>query len=115
MRRAVGAFGASALCLALLANPAQAVVIREYPIGSWPFRLALGPDGALWFTEIQDDRIGRFAPPGTLSEFGLPRPGSSPQGIVAGPDGNLWFTEYLGQAIGRITPTGTITEFALPT
>ncbi len=70
---------------------------------SSPAGIALGPDGALWFTDYAGDRIGRLTPAGQLSEFPLPAAGSGPFSIVAGPDGALWFTEWLGDRIGRIT------------
>ena len=81
---------------------------------SSPMGIAAGPDGNLWFTEYQANKIGRITPSGTITEFPLAN-GSSPYGIAAGPDGNLWFTEPLGNRIGRITPAGVITEFSLPT
>jgi len=80
-----------------------------------PVDIALGSDGAMWFTERSPARIGRADKDGVITEFsaGL-TPGSEPMSITAGPDGNMWFTEAGGTgAIGRITPDGTITEFTL--
>jgi streptogramin lyase len=70
---------------------------------------AAGPDGNVWFAEIQGNRIGRITPTGQVTEFsgGL----NEPIGITAGPDGNLWFTQFNGSSVGRITPTGAITVF----
>ncbi len=78
---------------------------EEY--GPYPYRITAGPDGNLWFTEIDGHRIGRITPDGQVTEFsaGL-SPMASPQGITAGPDGNVWFTEV--DRIGRIG-TGTST------
>jgi virginiamycin B lyase len=81
---------------------------------SRPYGLAPGPDGALWFAENGVDKIGRITTDGAISEFVLPKAGSSPQGIASGPDGALWFTETDGDRIGRITTAGAISEFALP-
>jgi len=92
-------------------------VITEFPLptaSSNPAGITAGPDGNLWFTEFNGNRIGRITPGGVITEFPLPTAGSAPQGITAGPDGNLWFTELIGK-IGRITPGGVITEFPLPT
>jgi streptogramin lyase len=75
--------------------------------------ITAGPDGNLWFTEINGDKIGRITTSGTITEFSLP-PLSAPVGITAGPDGNLWFTESVNQ-IGRITASGTVSAFATPT
>jgi virginiamycin B lyase len=75
--------------------------------------IARGPDGNLWFTEPDANRIGRITPAGIVTEFSVPTPNGLPGAITAGPDGNLWFTEDRGQRIGRISPSGIITEFSL--
>ena len=74
--------------------------------------IAAGPDGNLWFTEYDANRIGRITPTGVVTEFsaGISE-GSAPNGITAGPDGNLWFTESDASRIGRITPSGVVSEF----
>jgi len=80
---------------------------------SHPAGITAGPDGNLWFTESDGDRVGRITPTGAVTEFSAGiSPGSAPQKITAGPDGNLWFTESEGARIGRITPAGVVTEFA---
>jgi virginiamycin B lyase len=84
------------------------------PAGGTPTGITTGPDGNVWFTELDGDRIGRITPAGVLTEFPLPAFGRGPRGITRGPDGNLWFTEFTGNRIGRITPAGIITEFLLP-
>jgi len=90
-----------------------------------PFAIAAGPDGALWFTEVCDNKIGRITTSGTVSLFTIPSANSDPSGIAAGPDGALWFTENTasscqgclsaGNTIGRITTSGSISEFTTPT
>ncbi len=87
------------------ARPAGAAVVG-------PARIALGSDGAMWFTEPDADRIGRITPDGRLQLFPTGK-GSGPLAIAAGPDGNVWFTEnghgtWGGNGIGRITPQGII-------
>src|SRR5262249_47436072 len=78
--------------------------------------ITTGPDGALWFTEANSNKIGRITTAGMITnEFPIPTAGSQPSGIVTGPDGNLWFTELSGNNIGRITPAGAVTEFPIPT
>jgi streptogramin lyase len=64
--------------------------------------------------------IARAAPIGTLKQFRVPTPNSSPLHITQGSDGNFWFTEGFveppqGQIhkVGRITPSGGITEFVV--
>jgi streptogramin lyase/Ca2+-binding RTX toxin-like protein len=90
--------------------------MNEFPVptaGSGPFSIALGPDGNVWFTEVNSNKIGRVTPAGVVTEFTAPgRPG----GITAGPDGALWFTEVGGNKIGRMTTDGTVTnEYTIPT
>jgi streptogramin lyase len=45
-----------------------------------------------------------------ITEFPIPRAGSSPLQIAPGPDG-VWFTENAANRIGLITPEGNLTEF----
>jgi virginiamycin B lyase len=80
--------------------------------GSFPTRLAVGPDGNVWFTEMQEDKVGRITPSGSIQMFQLP-PRTRPLEIVAGADGNLWVTEEKNDpgALGRIAPSGQYTEF----
>jgi virginiamycin B lyase len=90
--------------------------VTEFPIptdGAGLWGIAPGPDGNLWFTEQQANKIGRITPAGSITEFPLPTPYGYPYHISPGPDGNLWFTAY--NMIGRITPSGSITEFPIPT
>jgi virginiamycin B lyase len=97
---------------------AGAATITEFSIttfGGSPVGITAGPDGALWFTEQNANKIGRITTAGTITEFAIPTADSFPEFITTGPDGALWFTELNGNKIGRITTAGTITEFALPT
>src|SRR5262245_22565964 len=80
---------------------------------SGPFSIALGPDGNVWFTEVNSNKIGRITPSGIVTEFAA---SGRPGGIIAGPDGALWFTEIGGNKIGRITTSGVVTnEFPILT
>ncbi len=90
---------------------------HEFPIptaNAFPFGIAAGPDGNLWFAENGSNAIGRITPAGAISEFPVGTGG--PEQIASGPDGDLWFTQELGTGqIGRITPGGTTTFFSVPT
>ncbi len=105
---AAGLFGLAAL--------AAAQPVTEFPIpsGGSPFDLALGPDGNLWFTEAQGNRVARVTPGGAITEFPIPTAGSFPGGITAGPDGNLWFCANGSNRVVRVTPAGVFTEFPIP-
>ena len=53
--------------------------------------MTLGPDGAVWFTqeddEVSTNQIGRITPRGAVSIYLVPTAYSDPYGIAAGPDG----------------------------
>ena len=92
-------------------------VLTKFPIistNSQPSWIVVGPDGALWFTIPDANKIGRITTAGTVTEYAVPTPSSYPEGITAGPDGALWFAESDGNKIGRITTAGTFTEYPLP-
>lgn len=99
-------------------SPAQQIAIGEYAVTTptaGPYGIASGPDGALWFTELDANRIGRIALTGKISEYIVPTVNGGPYGITAGPDGAMWFTESSANQIGRITTVGVVTEYRLPT
>src|SRR5437660_5669063 len=76
--------------------------LREFVIPGntpGPQGIALGSDGALWFTEINLG-IGRMTPTGSFTNYSLSQ-GAQPLDIVSGPDGALWFTETYDDRIGR--------------
>lgn len=77
--------------------------------------ITAGPDGNMWFTRPELQKIGRITTSGQIAEFALPGASDGkPEGIAAGPDGNLWFTEGSGDAIGRVTTAGEVSELPLP-
>src|SRR5262245_5846318 len=110
---------ASLAVLLSLAGAATAAAmlgsITEFKVPSpgGPNSIALGPDGALWFTEVSRPAIGRMTTTGKVTSFPIAS-NASPVSIVAGPDGALWFTEASGPGVGRITTSGQISEFTIP-
>ncbi len=93
----------------------HAVIEYQIPsVRSQPRGIVAGPDGNLWFTEYNDDQIGRITLAGQIAEFPTLLGDSGPFGITTGPDGNLWFAEVLAHRVGYATPDGIITEFSLP-
>jgi streptogramin lyase len=110
------------LLVAAVVSQAQ-VTFTEYPVptaGGYPYGITAGPDGNLWFTEREGNKIATMTTSGTITEFPMPtggtgHSGNGPSEITVGPDGNLWFTEGYGNKIGRITTHGVITEFPTPT
>src|SRR6516164_9857604 len=94
--------------------------IAEFPLpaaGSVPFGITTGPDGNIWFTEDQANKIGMINPTThAISEFAIPTAGSNPLEITAGPGSTIWFTENAANQIGEINPaTDAISEFSIPT
>jgi virginiamycin B lyase len=82
-----------------------------------PFAITTGPDGALWFTSLGNNSIGRITTRGRVNVFRDERI-DQPVAITPGPDGALWFTNasYQGGkgSIGRITTAGIVSIFPLP-
>ena len=89
-----------------------------------PGYITLGPDGALWFTELsvnfvgcQIGRITTGASP-TITEFTLPFAQPLPDGDfcldLTSAGGNIWFAEADTGAIGKVTPGGVVTEYGIP-
>jgi len=77
--------------------------ITEFSAGSGqPYQTVLGPDGAIWFTELNNDKVGRIATDGTLVEFTVPTAGAFVNGIATGPDGAVWFTEINEAKVAKI-------------
>jgi virginiamycin B lyase len=113
------------LLLLVLGAPSVAVqTFTEFSVPSdgrpYPWRIAAGPDGNLWFTVSSDPagpKIGRITPEGAITQFDIPTVPADPSQITIGPDGNLWFTETndFANRIGRVTTSGSIAEFPIPT
>src|SRR6266516_2791141 len=112
-------FGIVLLLLFPAVQPAfAALAFIQYLVptpNSTPVGITAGPDGSLWFTELDGNNIGRITINGAIIEYSVPTSDSNPLEITAGPDGNLWFTEGSGNNIGRITTTGAIIEYPVPT
>jgi len=116
-RRFMYAAGAVSVILGLVVGPSLPAAVQtaraEAP-NSKPWNITAGPDGALWFTELDANRIGRITTAGTITEYPIPTANAGPHGITAGPDNALWFTETNVSKIGRIGTDGTITEYNAP-
>src|SRR4051812_33013113 len=46
-----------------------------------PQGVTAGPDGNVWFTETNANRVGRMTPAGVVTTFAIPTPGSQPGSI----------------------------------
>ena len=54
-------------------------------------QFAVGPDGNVWFTEGDGNKIGQITPTGTIHEFTVPTDSATPAGITTGLDHKLGF------------------------
>jgi virginiamycin B lyase len=95
------------------------VTIHEWDVptkGAHPHDPAVGMDGALWFTEQMQNKIGRVDPAtGAFKEYPLNVENSGPHGLVADREGNIWFTGNFAGYIGKLDPrTGKITQYKMP-
>jgi len=92
---------------------------REYKIegeNSWPFNVALGPDGIVWFTERAAGKIGRLNPgTGEVRHYDIPTPNCGPAGLAVDMrSGRVWFTESYADRVGVLDPkTGGIFEYKM--
>ncbi len=124
---AVGVIGTPIVLVASMASPATAMptnAIAEFPVtptDAGPLGITAGPDGNMWFTQLNSngdpsaDDIGKITSSGVITEYQIPTANSGAWGIASGGDGNLYFTELAANNIAQITTSGVITEFAIPT
>jgi virginiamycin B lyase len=104
---------------AVIIAGAAKVTFKEWPLptkGSRPHDPLATPDGAIWYTGMFANTLGRVDPKsGVIKEYPLKTPGSGPHGLVDDKDGNIWFTANLKGYIGKLDPkTGDVTEYAMP-
>jgi len=104
---------------AALVCTAASVRIEEWSIPSgekFPHDPAVAPDGALWYTGMGSNSLGRLdVKSGRFRTYPLKTPDSGPHGLVADREGNIWFTANYKGYIGRLDPkSGTVTEYPLP-
>jgi virginiamycin B lyase len=95
------------------------VTIKEWTVptkGAHPHDPAVGADGALWFTEQMQNKIGRVDPKtGEFKEYALKIEDSGPHGLVADSSGNIWFTGNAKGYIGELHPkTGDVKVYKMP-
>jgi virginiamycin B lyase len=80
-------------------------------VSAEPVGITAGPDGNMWFTELNGNKIGRATTAGTITEFTGLTPSAAPVLITVGADHNLWFTEESASNIAKITTAGSVTEY----
>ena len=98
-------------------TPIKAAALTEWIVpGASPLPLDLTVDDSnnVWFTENNNEKIGKFTLDGGFTEFKLPV-GSKPWGIAwSKEDKKIWFTDEFSGVIGQLSPDGTLKRFILP-
>jgi len=86
------------------------------PTKGKPQRLELDPDGNVWFSERQGNKIGRFDPKTeTFKEYPLPGPEGSPYAVGVDKDRMVWYSSHEQDTMNRLNPeTGEVTEYPYP-
>ncbi|MGE5927788.1 MAG: hypothetical protein ACM357_10570 [Gemmatimonadota bacterium] len=86
------------------------------PGGPVPYELRTAPDGRIWMSELQGNRMIVYDP-GTRESrvFDMPGIASGPRRFDVAPDGTVWIPAYGAGSLVRLDPvTGTFREFELP-
>jgi len=104
---------------AVLVEGSAKVSFKEWDLptkGSRPHDPLATPDGALWYTGMYANVLGRLDPKtGQIKEYPLKTAGSGPHGLVADRAGNIWFTANSKSYVGKLDPkTGEVTEYKMP-
>jgi virginiamycin B lyase len=74
--------------------------------------LAVGPDGALWFTDSNNQVIRRLTTSGAATNFPVEEPMGPPDQLVLA-NGALWFSSLVNPTVSRLTPQGTQAAYPL--
>ena len=54
-------------------------------VGPIAYAITAGPDGNLWLTEADENKICKITPTGSITKYPIPTANARPWGIVAGP------------------------------
>jgi virginiamycin B lyase len=91
--------------------------VASFPLGT-PIarlgRLAVGPDGAVWFAESTNYSITRLKD-GVFTRNAINSVRGGPFGVAVAGDGTVWATLQSANALMRISPSGEIAEYEVPT
>ncbi len=91
--------------------------VRSFPL-STPLarlgRLALAPDGAVWFADMLMASVTRLQN-GVFTAHSVSEKGGTPYGIALDSGGNVWTTLQGPDKLGRISTSGELTTFDAPT
>jgi streptogramin lyase len=88
----------------------------EFSVTTVPYEIRTAPDGSVWMSELQGNRIVRIAHrTGDVRAWTLPTPWSGPRRFDIDPDGVLWIPAYGANLLVRFDPrTEEWAEYELP-
>ena len=86
----------------------------ETPMDAAPFGVAVAPDGAVWATLQNVNKLLRIASTGEKVAFDVPTRASGLGDVAVGANGAVWFLELAANKIGRFAE-GRFEEFRVPT
>jgi virginiamycin B lyase len=90
--------------------------MRAVPGGPIPYEQRIGPDGRVWVSELQGNRVLAFDPAsGKASAHSLPTSWSGPRRFDVDGRGVLWIPAYAANALVRFDPaSGEFREIPMP-
>ena len=98
-------------------RPGVSGKISEWPVPTPKFARdpAPGPDGNIYITVMQGDRVARFdTRKHTFTEWDLPA-GAHPHGLLVDGNGKVWYTGNGNGTIGELDPaTGKVKQHKVP-
>jgi virginiamycin B lyase len=98
-----------------VAGPTHVDEFKLQPFGGRLQHLVTLPDGSVWFTDANGNRIVDASAEGALTRYVVQYQDSMPIGITIGPDNNLWIAEEKGARIEAKDRSGnTITTIPIP-
>jgi virginiamycin B lyase len=117
--------GVDANGVAWITDPAKVAITRDTAAGdaqSFPLgtpvarlaRLAVAPDGSVWFAESTAFSFTRLKD-GKLERHEFKSLRGGPYGVAVAADGTVYGTLQSGNQLLRISPSGEMSEFDLPT
>jgi streptogramin lyase len=91
-------------------------VMGKAPGGPIPYEIRAAPDGTIWMSELQGNRIVSYDPAsGRSAAYEMPTPYSGPRRFDIDSVGTLWIPAYAAGSLVRFEPrTGAFREYPLP-
>lgn len=97
-------------------NAPRHPTMADAPGGPIPYELRTGPDGRIWMSELQGNRVLAFDPAKeTWETFTMPLSISAPRRLDVAKNGIVWIPAYSGNALYKLDPaTKKFTRYEMP-